>query len=179
MSAEAKGGAGSSDPFDRIYSLWAEQAMGQRKGIPSRERWDAIVLRLILSEDPDRVRRYRNLEATGPGTLGADAYELWSKMPSYTPNLTVPLGSRPDFHAYEEAQRGSMKRLMGGQGLLDKYNEMVSEASRLQEPKELSEADKARAKRAQASVFMIGCAGMAAIAFMLLTVLLIIALRMM
>jgi hypothetical protein len=175
----AGAGRADGDPFDRIYAYWAEQAIGKRREPPSRERWDAIVLRLILSEDPDRVRRYRNLEAVGPGTLGADAYELWSKMPSYTPNLTVPSGNWPDFHAYEEAHRGSMKRLMGGEGLLDRYNEMVGAAAKPQEPRELSEADKARAKRAQASVMMIGCVGLAVIAFMVLTVLLIIAVRMM
>jgi hypothetical protein len=174
MSTGGQGGA-TTDPFDRVYSYWAEQAIGQRKEPPSRERWDAIVLRLILSEDPDRMRRYRNLEATGPGSLGADAYELWSKMPAYTPNLSVPSGNWPDFHAYEEAHRGSMKRHMGGQGLLDTYNEMVSGERRSQEPKELTEAQQAKAKRAQANVMIIGCVGMAAIAFMILTVLLIIA----
>jgi hypothetical protein len=172
---------GALDPFDRIYSHWAEHAIGKRQEPPSRERWDAIVLRLISSEDPDRVRRYRNLEAQGPGTLGADAYELWSKMPDYMPNRTVPSGNWPDFHAYEEAHRGSMKRLMGDQGLLDRYNEMVGLTARPQEdePKELSDADKARARRAQANVMIIGCAGLTAIAFMVLTVLLIIALQMM
>ncbi|MFL5733163.1 MAG: hypothetical protein ACJ78Q_08180, partial [Chloroflexia bacterium] len=59
-----------TDPFDRIYAHWAGQAMKSAEDHPSRERWDSIVLRLILSEDPQRVARYRNLEATGPGSLG-------------------------------------------------------------------------------------------------------------
>lgn len=155
------------DPFDRLYSRWAGHATGERLDPPSRQRWDSIVLRLILSEDPDRVRRYRHIEAEGPDSLGADAYELWRKMPSYTPNLTAPSGNRLDFKAYEQAQQGSMKRLMEAQGLGDRYNAIV----------EAQQARKANARRAQASVIIIGCIGMSAIAFMLLTVLLIIAVK--
>ena len=159
-----------TDPFDRLYARWAKQAERQRIDPPSRERWDAIVLRLILSEDPDRVRRYRSIEANGPDSLGADAYELWHKTPDYTPNLSVP---KEGFAAYEEAHRGSMRRLMEQQGILDRYNAIIA----AQVERALSPEEKARARRAQQQVLIIGCAGMGLIAIMVLTVLLIIALR--
>jgi hypothetical protein len=163
----------STDPFDRLYASWARQVIGKRAAPPSRERWDSIVLRLILSEDPDRVNRYRRIEGTEPESLGADAYELWSKMPSYTPNLTVSAAQWPDFAEYERAHRGSMKRLMGDQGLLERYDAIVAAQS---EPAR-TPADRAQARRAQAGVLIIGCVGMSLIAFMVLTVLLIMALR--
>lgn len=161
-----------TDPFDRIYIYWSQTAIKGRENPPSRERWDAIVLRLILSEDPDRVARYRNLEATGPDGLGADAYELWHKMPTYTPNLTVPAGTWPE---YEKTQRGSMRRVMQAQGLLDRYNAAVEGQQRSYI--EQQEALRARARSAQRSILIIGCAGMALILILVLTVLLIIALK--
>ncbi len=60
-----------------------------------------------------------------------------------------------------------MRRYMGEQGLLDRYNAILEEYAHLQ----------ARTRRAQVNVITIGCIGMSAIAFMLLTVLLIIALK--
>lgn len=157
-----------TDPFDRVYAYWAGQATSKRLDPPSRERWDAIVLRLILSEDPDRKRRYSNIEDKGPESLGADAYELWQKMPDYTPNLSV---SRGDFAAHEEALRGSMRRLMQAQGLQERYDDII-EAQKGHE-----RALKARVKRAQTGVVLIGCMAMSLLAFMVLTVMLIIFLR--
>lgn len=161
----------SNDPFDRLYSEWARNAIKQRLDPPSRERWDAIVLRLILSEDPDRLRRYRWIESTLPDGLGADAYELWRKTPDYTPNLSVPIKTLPDFEAYEQAQRGSMQRLMASQGLGDRYAALVSDYEQY-----LTER-KARIKRGQTRVLVMGCAGMSFIIVMMLTVFLIIVLR--
>jgi hypothetical protein len=161
-----------TDPFDRIYAYGARHAIDARDDPPSRERWDAIVLRLILSEDPDRIARYRNLEAIGPATLGEDAYELWLKMPTYMPNRSVPAAN---WAGYEAEQRGSMRRLMEAEGLLDKYS-VIAEAQQ-RAYMEQQAARKARAKSAQRSVLIIGCAGMTFIVFMMLTVLLIIAIK--
>ncbi len=158
------------DPFDRLYVRWAKHARHESENPPSRERWDAIVLRLILSEDPDRMRRYRQIEASGRESLGADAFELWRKTPAYTPNLSVPASG---FQEYEIAQRGSMRRLMESQGLLDRYNAVIA----TQGARQLTDAEKARARHAQQQVMMIGCAGIGFIVFMMLTVMLIIALR--
>jgi len=166
--AEERSTRAEPDPFDRIYAHWAGEAVRKRLDPPSREKWDAIVLRLILSEDPDRVRRYRRLEAKGDETLGADAYQMWSGLPDYSPERIMRKAEWPNFDAYEQEHRGSMRRLMESQGLLDRYNDII----------EAQRESTAKARRAQASVFIIGCAGMAAIAFMVLTVLLIIALRM-
>ena len=168
----------ATDAFDRIYAHWAGEAAAKRMDPPSRERWDAIVLRLISSEDPDRVRRYSRPEATGPESLGADAYELWLKLPEYTPNRTIPLGIWPDFASYEKAQRGSMRRYMEAHGLLSKYNALVGPPIEGAQAEQRSEAEKARARNAQARIVVIGCVGMSLIAFMALTVLLIMALRM-
>jgi hypothetical protein len=164
--------APDTDPFDRIYAYWSREAMAAGEDPPSRERWDSIALRLILSEDPERVLRYRNLEATGSGTLGGDAYELWRKMPTYMPNRSVPAATWAD---YEPAQRGSMRRLMQAQGLLDRYSLVAEAAQRAYV--EQQQAREARARSAQRSVLLVGCAGMALIAFMMLTVLLIIAIK--
>src|SRR5207253_9690283 len=108
-----------------------------------------------------------------PESLGADAYEHWHKMPTYTPNLNVPASAWPE---YEKAQRGSMKRLMQAQGLLDRYNAAVEGQQRSYI--EQQEAHKARARSAQRSIVMMGCAGMGLILILVLTVLLIIALKM-
>ena len=166
--------APDTDPFDRIYAHWAREAIGTREDPPSRERWDSIALRLILSEDPDRILRYRNLEATGPGTLGEDAYELWRKMPTYMPNRSVPAAT---WAGYEPGQRGSMRRLMQSQGLLDRYS-VAAEAAQRAYVEQLQTRE-ARARRAQRSVLLVGCAGMALIALMMLTVFLIIAIKLM
>jgi len=131
------------------------------------------MLRLVLSEDPDRVARYRDLEDTGPDGLGADAYELWHKTPTYTPNLTVPADTWAE---YERTQRGSMRRLMQSQGLLDRYNAAVEGQQRLSV--EQQEARKARARSAQRSILIMGCSGMGVIIILVLTVLLLIALKM-
>jgi hypothetical protein len=163
-----------ADPFDRVYRHWAETAVKQHLDPPSRERWDKIVLRLILSEDPARVRRYRLLEDSGPEGLGADAYELWQKTPPYTENLSIKFAGWPDFDAYEQAQRGSMKRLMEGQGLGERYRLMVEAR---EQHRRTPEYDPARVKRAQTSVVIIGCVGIALIGVMMLAVLVIIAVR--
>ena len=159
-----------TDPFDRLYARWAKYAQREHLDPPSRERWDAIVLRLVLSEDPDRIRRYRQIESGGADSLGADAYELWRKTPSYTPNLSVLASG---FQEYEIGRRGSMRRLMENQGLLDRYNAIIA----AQGARQLTAEEKARARRAQQQVMVIGCAGMGLIALMVLTVLLLIAFK--
>jgi hypothetical protein len=161
----------SQDAFDRLYSEWAKSAIKQRLDPPSRERWDAIVLRLLLSEDPDRVRRYKWIESTLPDGLGADAYELWRKTPDYTPNLSLPIKTVPDFETFEQAHRGSMRRLMESQGVGDRYSSILSDYEQY-----LAER-KARIKRGQTRVLVMGCAGMGVILAMMLSVLLIILLR--
>jgi hypothetical protein len=166
--------APDNDTFDRIYAYWGKRAIAAHDNPPSRERWDAIVLRLIMSEDPDRIARYRDLEATGPATLGDDAYELWRKIPSYMPNRAVPAAAWPD---YELARRGSMRRFMEAQNLLDRYSLVAEVQQRLY--LEQQAARKVKARSGQRSVLLIGCAGMSLILLMMLTVLLVIALRMM
>lgn len=159
-----------TDPFDRLYARWAKQSQGERKDLPSRERWDMIMLRLLLSEDPDRVRRYRFIESGGPDSLGADAYELWRKTPTYTPNLSVP---EQGFQEYEQTQRGSMRRLMESQGLSERYKAIMA----AQATRQLTDEEKVRARRAQQQVIAIGCAGMGLLVLMVLTVLLVMALK--
>jgi hypothetical protein len=161
----------SQDAFDRLYLEWAKSAIKQRLDPPSRERWDAIVLRLLLSEDPDRIRRYKWIESALPDGLGADAYELWRKTPGYTPNLSVPIKTIPDFETFEQEHRGSMRRLMESQGLGDRYAAILSDYEQY-----LAER-KARIKRGQTRVLVMGCAGMGVILAMMLSVLLIILLR--
>ena len=159
------------DAFDRLYTHWAEQAASEGLDPPSRERWDAIVLRFVLSEDPARIQRYRRIDATGPDTLGSDVYELWGKLPTYTPNLKV---TAEGFEAYDETHRGSMRRLMEEQGLLDRYDALLE--GRVAR-RELTEEEKVRAKGEQRSVMIIGCAGIAFLVMMALTVTLIIFLK--
>lgn len=161
----------SEDPFDRLYLEWAKTAISKRLDPPSRERWDAIVLRLILSEDPDRIRRYKWLESTLPDGLGADAFDLWQKTPDYTPNLSVPLKTLAAFEPYEAAHRGSMRRLMEAQGLGDRY------ASILADYEQYLIERKARIKHGQTRVLILGCAGLGFILLMVLTVLVIILFR--
>ena len=160
----------TADPFDLLYSRWAKQAQRERLAPPSRQRWDAIVLRLLVSEDPERIRRYHRIDVAGPDSLGADAYELWRKSPAYTPNLSVPAS---EFAEHEKTQRGAMRRLMEAQGLLDKYNAIIEEHG----PRQLTDEEKARARRGQQQVMIIGCGGLLFLAFMVLTVLLIMAIR--
>lgn len=172
--------AGADDPFDRLYMTWTEHALHKHQDPPSRERWDEIILRLISSQDPDRVRRYKRIEAAGEDTLGGDAYELWSKMPGYAANRSIPARTLPELKEYAAQHRGSMRRLMESKGLGEKYSAIIA----AQKPRRSAlsidpedPADKPRVRRSQAGVLVIGCAGMAAIAIMVLTVLLIIALR--
>ena len=171
----------AEDPFDRLYARWAEHALRKQIDPPSRERWDEIVLRLISSEDPERVRLYKRIEAAGDDTLGGDAYGLWGKMPLYTSNRNVALKTLPELAKYAEGHRGSMRRLMEARGLGEKYAAIVA----AQGPKRSrfsidpdDPADKPRVRRSQMSVLAIGCAGMLALVLMVLTALLIIALGM-
>ena len=165
----------SEDPFDRLYLEWAKDAIKKRLDPPSRERWDAIVLRLILSEDPDRIKRYRWLESTFPESLGADAHELWRKTPDYTPNLSVPLKTIAALEEYAQAHQGSMRRLMEsqgfGDGFGDRYNALLADYEQYLADR------KARIKHGQTQVLIIGCAGMGFILVMILSVFLIIFLR--
>jgi len=161
--------ATSADPFDRLYRRWAEHAIGKRLDPPSREVWDSIVLRLLLSEDPTRVRLYRRIEADGPDSLGSDAYELWRTMPDYVADRTAPIKTRKELVAYNEARLGSMKRLMDAQGLGERYDSIMETQRQIQ----------AQIKRGQSGVLMLGCIGISAMIFMLLTVLLIIAISLM
>jgi hypothetical protein len=169
------------DPFDRLYMHWAEHALRKHPNPPSRERWDEIILRLISSEDPQRVRLYRRIEAIGNDTLGGDAYELWSKMPEYTTNRSAPIKTVPELVEYAAQHRGSMRRLMEAQGLGDKYSAIIA----AQKPPRSrfsidpdDPADKPRVRRSQMGVLVIGCAGMLALVLMVLTALLLIGLGM-
>lgn len=168
---EGKDTPGEADPFDRIYEYWAGQALSAGLEPPSKERWDSIILRLVLSEDPDRIRRYRWLEATWEGSLGADAYDLWLKMPAYTVKRTAPVHTLTQLRAYQMAHRGSLRRLMQAQGLGERYEALV------QASEQYARERRERARRGQMRVVLLGCAGMALIAFMMLTVLLVIAIR--
>jgi hypothetical protein len=161
----------SPDAFDRLYSEWAKTAIKQRLDPPSRERWNAIVLRLILSEDPDRIKRYKWLESTLPDGLGADAYDLWQKTPDYTPDLSVPYKTIAAFEPYEQSQQGSMRRLMESQGLGDRY------ASILADYEQYLIERKARIKHGQTRVLIMGCAGIGFMLLMVLAVLVIIFFR--
>jgi hypothetical protein len=168
VSAEpAAGAAAEPDAFDRLYLRWAEHALSSNHEPPSRERWDSVVLRLILSEDPARVARYRRIESANPDGLGADAYELWSKMPDYTPNRAVPLRTITEVREYAARQRGATRRLMEAQGLGAKYEQAISTDAQM----------KVKVRKAQQSVLLIGCIGISAIIFMMLTVFLIIGLQ--
>src|SRR5215210_157413 len=159
----------SPDAFDRLYRRWAEHAIGKRRDPPSREVWGSIVLRLLLSEDPVRVRSYRRIETEGPDSLGNDAYELWSSMPDYTANRSVPAKTRKELNVYSESNLGSMKRLMEAQGLGDRYESIMETQRQIQ----------TQIKRGQSRVLTIGCIGISAMIFMFLIVLLLIAVSLM
>jgi hypothetical protein len=173
QTKESKGETASTegpelDPFDKLYKHWGEHALAKNLDPPSREKWDFLILRLILSKDPDRIRRYKRIDAKDEWSLGADAYELWRKIPPYMPNIYAKTATVTEFRAYEEAHRGSMRRYMEEQGLLERYAEII----------EQQKADfKARARKAQVGIITIGCIGMSILAFTVLTVMLIIALQ--
>lgn len=169
----------SEDPFDRLYMRWAEHALRKHLDPPSRERWDEIVLRLISSEDPQRVRLYARIEAVGEDTLGGDAYELWSKMPAYTTNRSTPIKTLPELKTYAAQHRGSMRRLMEARGLGEKYSGMAPAEKPRRSAFSIDPddpADKPRVRRSQMGVLGIGCAGMLALLVMLLAALLLIGL---
>ena len=155
------------DPFDRLYERWAAHAVDEHPAIPSREMWDKIILLLISSKDPERIRLYRRIDAEGPDSLGSDAYGLWRKVPNYTANRSIPFTNWEDFNAYTKAHEGSMRQVMEKAGLGDRYKTILEEVA----------ARKAQVKRGQAGVLTMGCIGLSAIAFMDLTVLLIIGIR--
>lgn len=178
---QSEGSTPREDPFDRLYVRYAQQALRKHMDPPSRERWDEIVLRLISSEDPERVRLYRRIEAVGDDTLGGDAFALWSKMPTYMPDRSIPAKTVREVNEYAAEHRGSMRRLMESRGLGDKYHAIVStpkpQRSRLSIDPE-DPADKPRVRRSQTSVLIIGCAGMGTLLLMLLSALLLIGLGM-
>ena len=161
------------DPFDRLYSRWANHALDKRLDPPSRERWDVIVLFLLSSADPERVGRYRDVGLGRGESLGADAYELWDKTPDYVANKTARVKTQKELNAYEAAHVGSMRQLMEARGLGERYRAIVEGQA------EYDRARRERAKRAQNSVLVMGCAGMGAILLMMLIVFLIIALQLM
>jgi diadenosine tetraphosphatase ApaH/serine/threonine PP2A family protein phosphatase len=161
--------ASEPDSFDRLYLEWAKQALNKQPSPPSRERWDKAILFLLSSKDPDRVRRYSRVDTKGDDTLGADAYELWGKMPPYTEQLTAPVHTEAELREYEVAHRGSMKRLMEARGLGERYREIIEKAQ--------AKPDPARVRAAQARVITIGCVGMALIGVMVLVVLLVIVIK--
>lgn len=160
------------DVFDRLYIKWASFALDKRMDPPSRERWDQIVLFLLMSKDPARVARYRRIEAEGPESLGSDAYDLWKKIPEYMSSRAPGVKTQPQLNAYAEAHQGNMRTLMEQRGLLDLYNTTVTQQEEIERDR------KARARRGQTSVIIMGCAGMGAILIMMLLVFIIIALKM-
>jgi hypothetical protein len=162
----------AGDPFDRLYSHWANHALDKNTNPPSKRRWDEAVYFLLRSEDPDRRARYRRIAATQQGSLGADAYELWRQLPDYTPDKHAPAANMNDLRYYEGINAGSMGRYLESIGEGEWYRRILDEQVEV----ERQRAEKGR--RGQMSVVIIGCVGLAAIAFMILTVLLIIAIRM-
>jgi len=161
------------DLFDRLYMKWASEALNKRPGPPSRDRWDQIVLLLLTSKDPERMIRYRRLEASGPESLGSDAYELWEKMPDYMPDrVAVGITTLPELQAYAQAHEGAMRDQMERRGLLDRYDTIIAEQEELERERQ------ARAKRSQRSIIIMGCAGMVTILIMMIVVFTLIAIQM-
>jgi len=160
------------DLFDRLYMKWATVALDKRMDPPSRERWDQIVLFLLMSKDPARVARYRRILAEGPETLGSDAFDLWKKIPEHMSSRAPGVKTQPQLNAYAEAHLDTMRTLMESRGLLDLYNTIVAQQE------EIESERRARARRGQTSVIIMGCAGMGAILIMMLLVFIIIALKM-
>ena len=162
----------TSDPFDKLYSKWAIFALDKRRDPPSRERWDEIVLFLLTSRDPARQARYLDV-ASGKGeSLGADSYKLWTEMPEDTPGRAAPVHTKKEFAEYEKAHVGSMRGLMEARGLGERYNSIVTGQVAF------DTARSQRARKAQTSLIIMGCAGIGAIILMMLAVLLIIGLQM-
>jgi len=159
------------DVFDRLYMKWATVALDKRLDPPSRPRWDEIVLFLLMSKDPERMARYRRIEADGPDTLGSDAYNLWKKMPDYMSGRAANVKTQPQLKAYAEANLGAMRTLMEQRGLQELYDTVIAKQE------EIEQERRARARRGQTNVMIMGCAGMGAILIMLLVVLVIIALK--
>ena len=159
------------DVFDRLYIKWASFALDKRMDPPSRERWDEIVLFLLMSKDPLRMARYRRLESDAPGSLGNDAYDLWKEMPDYMLGSATGIKTQPALKAYAEAHQGTMRQLMERRGLLDLYNTIIVQQE------EIEQERRVRARRGQTSVIIIGCAGMASILLMILIVFAIIAFK--
>lgn len=160
------------DPFDRLYSRWASYALDKGLAPPSRERWDATVLFLLSSQDPERVARYRDVVLGRGDSLGTDAYELWEKTPDYVPNRSARVKTQRELQIYEAAHLGSMRTLMEARGLGERYKAIVAGQV------EYDRVRREKAKKAQNSVLIMGCAGMGSILLMMLSVLLIIALQM-
>jgi hypothetical protein len=150
---------------------WATVALDKRLDPPSRPRWDEIVLFLLMSKDPARIARYRRVEADGPETLGSDAYDLWKKMPDYMPGRARGVKTQPQLTAYAEANEGAMRQLMERRGQLDLYDTIIAKQE------EIEQERRARARRGQTSVIVMGCAGMGAILIMVLLVMIVIALK--
>lgn len=160
-----------SDPFDILYSRWANIALDKKLDPPSRERWDATILFLLLSQDPDRVRTYKDIRLGRGENLGSDAFDLWKKMPDYTINKSAKVKTQKQLKAYEEQHIGDMHKLMEGRGLVDLYNEILARQI------EYDTVRNAKAKRTQNSIIIMGCAGIGAIVLMMAAVFLIIALQ--
>src|SRR5215213_6825084 len=112
------------DPFDKLYSRWASIALDKRLDPPSRERWDATVLFLLMSEDPARVQLYKDIGLGRGESLGADAFELWTKMPDYTVKKSAKVKTQKELRAYEALHVGGMRELMEARGLGERYREI-------------------------------------------------------
>jgi Asp/Glu/hydantoin racemase len=93
-------------------------------------------------------------------------------MPDYTVNKSAGVKTQKELEAYEAANRGTMRTLMEARGLGERYREIVAAQV------EYDRIRQERAKRAQNSVLIMGCAGMGAIVLMIMVVFLIIALQM-
>jgi hypothetical protein len=159
------------DLFDRLYMKWASTALDRQRDPPKRERWDEIVLFLLMSKDPLRMARYRRLESDAPGSLGNDAYDLWKEMPDYMLGSARGIKTQPALKAYAEANEGTMRQLMERRDLLDLYNTIIAQQG------EIEQERRARARRGQTSIIIIGCAGMASILLMILIVFAMIAFK--
>ncbi len=160
------------DLFDRIYTRWATYALDHRLDPPSRERWDEIVLFLLISKDPLRIARYRRMEADGQESLGGDAYDLWKKIPDDMPGRLTGIKTVSAVKAYAEGHQDTMRELMERRGMADHYTSIIAEQA------EIERERRARGKRGQTSIIIMGCAGMGAILIMILIVLFIIVLQM-
>lgn len=160
-----------SDPFDKLYSRWANIALDKRSDPPSREKWDATVLFLLMSKDSARVTLYRDISLGRGESLGADAYDLWKKMPDYTVKKYAGVKTQKDLRAYETVHLGGMRELMEARGLGEKYREIINNQV------EYDKVRGAKARKAQNSIIIMGCSGIGAIVLMMLAVLLIIALQ--